>query len=70
MRLAASVAGVSFLQGLSLRQAYFRLGIATEPKSRAISVHVEPLPAHVRLATRLVRALKEETADSGHLAPS
>ncbi len=69
MRLAASVADVSFLQGLSLRQAYFRLGIATEPKSRSTSVHVAPLPAHVRLATRLVRALKEEGGDFGRLAP-
>gem|GEM_PF-4377159 len=67
MRLAASVADVSFLQGLSLRQAYFRLGIATEPKCRATSVHVEPLPAHVRLATRLVRAIKEEGGDFGQL---
>lgn len=60
MRLAETVADVSFLQGLSLRQAYLRLGIATEPKSRAESVHVEPLPPHVRLAAKLVRALKTE----------
>ncbi len=70
MRLAASVADVSFLQGFSLRQAYFRLGIATEPKSRATSVHVEPLPAHVRLATRLVRAIKEESGDFEQLSPA
>lgn len=69
MRLAASVADASFLQGLSLRQAYFRLGIATEPKSRATSVQVAPLPAHVRLATRLVRALKEEGGDFARLPP-
>lgn len=70
MRLAQSVADASFLQGMSLRQAYFRLGIATEPKSRASSVHVEPLPAHVRLATRLVRALNEETRDFTRIAPA
>ena len=33
MRLAQSVADVAFLQGMSLRQAYARLGIATEPKT-------------------------------------
>lgn len=58
MRLAQSVSDVSFLPGLSLRQAYFRLGIATEPKSRAASLRFAPLPAHLRLAARLVRALR------------
>lgn len=70
MRLAESVADISFLRGMSLRQVYFRLGIATEPKSRAASVQVQPLPTHVRLATRLVRALKEETGDFAGLAPA
>lgn len=69
MRLAQSVADASFLKGMSLRQAYFRLGIATEPKSRAKSVAVEPLPEHVRLATRLIRALKEESGDFARLSP-
>jgi hypothetical protein len=62
MRLAAKVTDPSFLQGMSLRQAYLRLGIATEPKARAESVHVAPLPAHVRLASRLVRVLNEEAS--------
>jgi hypothetical protein len=70
MALAASVEDVAFLRGLSLRQAYFRLGIATEPKSRASSVHVKPLPEHVRLATRLLRALNEETGDVSRLPPA
>lgn len=69
MRLAASVTDPETLRGLSLRQAYFRLGIATEPKSRANSVAVEPLPAHVRLATRLLRALHEEASDFDKLPP-
>ena len=69
MRLAESVADISFLRGMSLRQVYFRLGIATEPKSRTKSVHVEPLPDHVRLATRLIRALKEESGDFTRLSP-
>ncbi len=61
MRLAETVVDVSSLQGLSLRQAYHRLDIATEPKSRAESVRVALLPAHVRLAAKLVRTLKPET---------
>lgn len=61
MRLAETVTDVTLLRGLSLRQAYLRLGIATEPKSRAESVRVAPLPAHVRLAARLVHTLKPET---------
>ena len=70
MALAASVEDVSFLRGMSLRQVYFRLGIATEPKARATSVHVQPLPEHVRLAARLVRTLREETGDVARLAPA
>ena len=56
MRLAASISDPSFLEGLSLRQAYFRLGIATEPKKRRQHA-VTPLPPCVRLAARLVCAL-------------
>jgi len=58
MWLAESEPDISQLQGLSLRQAYFRLGIATEPKSRAESMRVAPLPQHIRLAGRLLVALK------------
>lgn len=68
MRLAETVPDTSVFQGLSLRQVYFQLGIATEPKSRAESVRVAPLPTHVRLATRLIRALKLE-ADFARLSP-
>jgi hypothetical protein len=57
MRLAESVADVSAFDGLSLRQVYLRLGIATEPKSRTDSPRVEQLPAHVRLANRLLLTL-------------
>jgi hypothetical protein len=57
MRLARSVSDPGFVQGLSLRQAYERLGIATEPKRRG-----QPAPGrlapHVSLATRLVRTLR------------
>ena len=50
MRLAQTVDDVSTLQGMSLRQIYFQLGIATEPKSRLESALVHPLPARIRLA--------------------
>jgi hypothetical protein len=58
MLLAENVADVSDFQGLSLRQVYLRLGIATEPKSRTESVRVANLPAHIRLASQLLVALK------------
>ncbi|HTB79560.1 MAG TPA: hypothetical protein VK717_01605 [Opitutaceae bacterium] len=58
MRLAETVPDVSAFQGLSLRQVYLRLGIATEPKSRAESARVEKLPPHIRLASKLLVALK------------
>ncbi len=60
MRLAAGVSDPEFLRGLSIRQAYLRLGIATEPKSRAETVRVETLPTYIRLASRLVRELRAE----------
>ena len=60
MRLAAAVSDPAFLRGLSIRQAYLRLGIATEPKSRAQTVTVEMLPDYIRLASRLVRVLRHE----------
>ena len=57
MLLAESTTDVSAFQGLSLRQVYLRLGIATEPKSRTDSPRVEKLPPHVRLANKLLVAL-------------
>lgn len=58
MRLARSLADPSFVQGLSLRQVYDRLGIATEPKRQGKSVVLGRLPRHVSLATKLVRTLR------------
>jgi len=58
MLLAKSVSDSSFLRGLSLRQVYFRLGIATEPKSPGRSVALRPLPRHAVLAFRLLGVLK------------
>jgi len=58
MRLAEDTPDVSAFQGLSLRQVYLRLGIATEPKSRVESGHVPMLPPHIRFAQKLIVALK------------
>lgn len=58
MKLARSVADVAFLRGLSLRQAYARLGIATEPKPQGSQPLAHRLPAHLVLVNKLLRALK------------
>ncbi len=59
MQLARAVPEASALEGMSLRQAYLHLGIATEPKTRAESPHVDALPSHVRLANKLLVALEK-----------
>ena len=64
MRLAHSVSDVSVLQGMSLRQAYARLGIATEPKTPGKRRLRHTLPAHIVLANRLVRTLKRRPGQS------
>ena len=58
MRLARTLTDPSFVRGLSLRQAYERLGIATEPKRRGEAVVLGRLAPHVSLATKLVRTLR------------
>jgi hypothetical protein len=58
MRLAQTIADISTLQGLSLRQIYFQLGIATEPKSRLESAQARPLPARTRLVTKLLEEIR------------
>jgi hypothetical protein len=57
MLLAKSVSDVTFLTGMSLRQAYERLGIATEPKTPVDKAVMPPLPRHVSLANRLLGML-------------
>jgi hypothetical protein len=64
MKLARSVADVAFLRGLSLRQAYARLGIATEPKARGGQPLRHRLPVHLVLANKLLRALKHSPGDA------
>ena len=58
MLLAKSVPDASTLSGMSLRQVYFRLGIATEPKSPGRAAALRPLPRHAVLASRLLGVLK------------
>lgn len=57
MRLAENTPDVSVFNGLSLRQVYLRLGIATEPKSRTDSPLTGKLPSHIRLANKLLAEL-------------
>ncbi len=57
MLLARSVSDMSFLCGMSLRQVYFRLGIATEPKSAGRATIIRQLPRHATLAMRLLGVL-------------
>jgi len=57
MALADAITEPTAFAGMSLRQAYFRLGIATEPKRRR-QHPVTPLPEYVRLASRLVCVLR------------
>ena len=61
MRLAAIVAGVSVLNGMSLRQVYFRLGVATEPKSPARSVVLRPVARHATLTLRMLALVPART---------
>lgn len=61
MRLAREVTDLASLHGLSLRQVYFRLGIATEPKIPGGNSNITALPSHVRLANRLLVALKNRS---------
>lgn len=57
MKLAKGVSDVAFLQGLSLRQAYDRLGIAMEEKHATESFPLQSLTPHLLLANKLVRTL-------------
>ena len=65
IRLAQCVTDAAFLQGMSLRQAYARLGIATEPKTPGKRRLRHTLPAHIVLANRLLRTLKRRPGQTG-----
>ncbi|OAM91187.1 hypothetical protein OH491_12110 [Termitidicoccus mucosus] len=60
MKLARTVADTSAFAGMSLRQAYARLGIATEPKRKSENAIALQLPRHVSLSNRLVLALRQD----------
>jgi hypothetical protein len=64
MKLARAVADTSVFAGMSLRQVYARLGIATEPKRKSENAIAYQLPRHVSLANRLVRVLRQDVHPS------
>jgi hypothetical protein len=65
MRLAHSITDEALLLGMSLRQAYARLGIATEPKTPGKGRLRHTLPTHLVLANRLLRTLKRRPGQTG-----
>ena len=58
LKLARAVDSPEKLKELSLRQAYFRLGISTEPKVRADARGLPSLPGHVRNAQKLLLSVR------------
>jgi hypothetical protein len=58
MLLAKNVSDVSAFRGLSLRQVYFRLGIATEPKAVTQGFTIPPMPRHIGLSNKLLGVLQ------------
>jgi hypothetical protein len=70
MRLARELPEAPSPDGLSLRQLYFRLGIATEPKrasaensDRDLAGKLPMLPAYLTLANKLVLILRRQPRD-------
>jgi hypothetical protein len=70
MRLARELPETPAPDGLSLRQLYFRLGIATEPKrasaensDRDLAGKLPMLPAYITLANKLVLILRRQPRD-------
>jgi hypothetical protein len=70
MLLARSVADSSILAGMSLRQVYFRLGIATEPKTPVRLTALRPVPRHAVLAARLLGLIKPRSRMAPELQKS
>lgn len=58
LELARSVSNPDALKQLSLRQAYFRLDVSTEPKIRGKSFRLPLLPAHIRNAQRVLLSVR------------
>jgi len=57
MALTKNVTGVTDLKGISLRQAYMRLGLSVERKGIHDPVHIPALPVHIRATNRFLMAL-------------
>lgn len=58
MKLAHELPHAPAPTDMSLRQLYFRLGIATEPKQIVLKTHIGELPSYLFLANRLLRVLR------------
>jgi len=69
MRLATMADSVEAFAELSLRQVYFRLGIATEPKTRGAAERLGQLPEHLSLANQLLLSLATLDEDSMASSP-
>ena len=59
-RFAEEFSSVDEIAALSLRQAYFRLGVSTEPKSRTSTRQRSRITAYVRNSQRLVIELRRK----------
>lgn len=62
MALAREIKDPSTVKDLSLRQAYVRLGIATEPKNPSGAFPITAIPEPVILAQKLTRILRHKKA--------
>ncbi len=60
MRFAEEISSPASIPALSLRQAYFRLGVSTEPKLRGSTRQRRFLAGYVRNAQRLVIELRRQ----------
>jgi hypothetical protein len=62
MALARETKDPGMVKDLSLRQAYVRLGIATEPKNPSCTTTASPIPEPIILAQKLTRILRHRKA--------
>ena len=70
MKLARELPDAPAPDGLSLRQLYFRLGIATEPKApKSNGARPVAIPAYIVLANKLVRVLREARESRRAIVP-
>lgn len=60
LKLAAAATDPGDLPRLSFRQAYYRLGVSTQPKARAKSLRLPILPRHLRSAQRVLLSVRTQ----------